>query len=142
MASTAQRLLAYLIDVVPIVVLGLILGSTSTTAIWIAAAYLLLRDVGGASPGKLVLRLRVVGKDGASATVAQRVLRNVTLGAQAAAIAVVPLAGFGLMGLIVRFVPSLLLTIDGAYLLDKGLRLSDRLVGTRVVGSMKHGAPG
>jgi uncharacterized RDD family membrane protein YckC len=131
-----------MIDVVPIVVLGLILGTTSTAAICIAAGYLLLRDIGGASPGKLVLGLRVVGADGTSATVTQRVLRNVTLGAQAAAIALVPLAGFGIMGIIVRFVPSLLLTIDGAYLLDKGLRLSDRIVGTRVIASMRRAEPG
>jgi uncharacterized RDD family membrane protein YckC len=133
LATTEQRFVAYLIDLLLILVVGFFLGFTSTTAAWIAAGYLLLRDVAGASPGKLVLRLRVLGKGGSKATVAQRVLRNATLGLQALAVAITPLAGFGLVGLIVRLGPSSLVLVDALLLLAKGQRLSDKLVGTMVV---------
>ena len=133
MVSWERRLCAYLIDLIPVFAGGLVFGFRSSTGAWIAAGYMLLRDVGGASPGKLVLGLRVVGRDGGSASLAGRVLRNAVLGLQGIAAALVPLAGMGFLGLIARLGPSGLILVDCLYLVEKGERLSDRITGTSVV---------
>jgi uncharacterized RDD family membrane protein YckC len=135
MVSWERRLCAYLIDLIPVLAIGLVFGSKSRTGAWIASGYMLLRDVSGASSGKLVLGLQVVGRDGASATVAGRVLRNAVFGLQAAAYANAPLAGMGFYGLalLAQLVPSGLFLVDCYYLVVKGERLSDRITGTKVV---------
>jgi uncharacterized RDD family membrane protein YckC len=132
MASWERRLGAYLIDLIPLFVVGFALGSMPTTTSWIAAGYMLLRDVGGASPGKLVLGLRVEARDGGPSSLPRRVLRNVVLALQGISAALLPFAGMGGLALLARLGPTALILVDGIYLVQKGERLSDRIVGTRV----------
>jgi uncharacterized RDD family membrane protein YckC len=135
MVPWERRLCAYLIDLIPVFLIGLAFGFKSGSGALVAAGFLLLRDVSGASPGKHVLGLRVVGRDGALAGVAQRVLRNAVFGLQAVAYASTPLAGGGSYGLalVAQLVPSGLMLVDCYYLVEKGERLSDRFAGTKVV---------
>ena len=139
MVSWERRLGAYLIDLIPLFAGGLAFGFESSTAAWIAAGYMLLRDVGGASPGKLVLGLRVVGRKGGSASVPRRVLRNAVLGLQGIAAVLIPIAGMGVLGLIARLGPSGLMLVDGLYLVEKGERLSDRIAGMKVITRPREG---
>jgi uncharacterized RDD family membrane protein YckC len=133
MASWERRLCAYLIDLILVYGVALKFGFHSTTGVWVATAFMLLRDIGGASPGKLAAGVRVTGRDGGPANLAQRVLRNAVLGLQGAAYALTPLAGMGALGLLVRLGPSGLFLVDGFWLVSKGERLSDRIFGTMVV---------
>ena len=84
-AGTGQRFLGYVVDgslistvVSPIAYLmGYDLSDGRRT---IKVAFLpLIRDIGGASPGKLLLRIRVVGTDGATAHPVRRIARNLPL---------------------------------------------------------------
>jgi uncharacterized RDD family membrane protein YckC len=74
---------AYLIDVVPAMVASFVLGfypvAGSTLAGVVLLLWWLLRDVYGASPGKRLLGLKVVRKDGGESGTRERILRNVTL---------------------------------------------------------------
>ena len=136
MASKGQRFVAYLIDLVPIVVLGVIAGYSmgtmgqSGTINWVGAAYLLLRDAGGASVGKLIVGLRVVGSDGGRASLGSRVLRNVTLALGPALMAMPLPAGISEGG--VEGLGSMVAFVDVVFLLMGGLRLGDRIAGTSV----------
>jgi uncharacterized RDD family membrane protein YckC len=136
MASKGQRFVAYLIDLIPIVLLGLITGSSMRTvghvgAInWVGAAYLLLRDVSGASVGKLIVGLRVVGHDGGQARLANRILRNVTLALGPALTGLSLSAGF--VDVVAELSGSLVAFVDVVFLLMGGRRLGDRIAGTSV----------
>jgi len=90
-------------------------------------AYILLRDVRGASVGKLVLKLRVVGDGPLGAGVFGRVIRNA------------PLALYGIREVwfedifLMSLVAGLLLWLDILVLLLGGKRLGDMIAGTTVV---------
>ena len=125
-----RRILGYLIDLVPMLLLSLlhfipIIG-------WmlyglIHACYWLLRDINGASLGKLVLNSYVANIDGSPATTSQRVMRNVLL-AIPGVFGMIPLVG-------IAFEIILALIIfggEGLILILTGRRLGDRLANTTV----------
>ena len=125
-----RRVIAYLIDVVPMLVLALlhflpIVG-------WmlyglIHACYWLFRDYLGASLGKTALGAYVTSEDGSPSTTRQRIIRNVPL-AIPGIIGMIPLIG------IFFEAGSALLIFGGEalMLLATGRRLGDRLAGTTV----------
>jgi uncharacterized RDD family membrane protein YckC len=82
-ASIDRRLFAYVIDILFAWALSsaLVAGSKSSPMIWAGVAFLLLRDIAGASPGKLILGMRVVRRDAPSrsARVARRLGRNLVI---------------------------------------------------------------
>jgi uncharacterized RDD family membrane protein YckC len=145
-ATVSQRIVAFLIDLVPIVfvasVMGILWRTSSLPAVWmipppvVGAAYFLLRDVTGASPGKAALGLRVVAKDGGESSVGQRVLRNVVF-VLGPVVAIVP----GLKTWMIVTVPvSSLVLLDFVFLLIQGERFSDKMAGTKVVRVSSHRA--
>jgi uncharacterized RDD family membrane protein YckC len=123
---------AFLIDVMPAIVAwyaiiwipivgGVVLGI-------VLLDYWLLRDITGASLGKMALGLRVVKKDGSSSDLKERILRNVTLAIGPALLIApmlspeIPVAAAGILAL-----------VEGVFLWVKDARLGDRLAGTTVV---------
>ncbi|MBV8866516.1 MAG: RDD family protein [Acidobacteriaceae bacterium] len=125
-----RRVLAFLIDLVPLFFLGLlhflpIIG-------WmlyglIHACYWLLRDIGGASPGKSVLGSFVASQNGTPASTSQRVLRNLPL-AIPGLLGMIPL-----IGIVFEFgVAAVIFGLEGILLLATGRRFGDRLAGTTV----------
>jgi uncharacterized RDD family membrane protein YckC len=124
------RVAGYLIDVAPtllllfvvwIPVFGLIAAGLCLLPYW------LLRDVTGASLGKLLLGLKVVRRDGRPASVGARILRNVPL-TFAPACMILPLLGYVFAGP----VAAIVVLIEGIMLLSQGERLGDRIAGTTV----------
>jgi len=130
-AGRGIRVGAYLIDLVPALFMGLlgiipfigpILAGLLLTPYW------LLRDVMGGSFGKVLLGLRVVGKDGRPATKGALVARNLPL-IIGPAMMVIPLLGY-VFGPGAAFVCIL---IEAISLLATGERLGDKIAGTVVV---------
>ncbi len=125
------RVAGYLIDVVPAVILGLV-ALIPVVGIIIAGLlltpYWLLRDVGGASLGKVLLGMRIVMQDGQPASTGARVLRNLTL-IPAPLCMIIPLIGY----ILVIPVASVVILVEGIMLLSQGSRLGDKLAGTVVV---------
>lgn len=126
------RIGAVLIDVVPIIIVSIILGfvpiAGAILAGLISIAYWLLRDINGASLGKMLLGLKVVRKDGSESGTQERILRNVTLIA-GGVFSLIPLAGIVLgpaIGLCVGIV-------ELVFLFTQKERLGDRIAGTTVV---------
>jgi uncharacterized RDD family membrane protein YckC len=125
-----RRIVAYLIDVIPMLLLALI--HLLPIFGWIFygllhACYWLLRDINGASLGKVAMGSFVGSENGAPATTQQRVLRNVTL-ALPGIVGIIPLFGIFLEA-------GLALLIFGGeaiLLLATGRRLGDRIAGTMV----------
>ncbi len=127
-ASQGSRVLAWIIDVIPALVLGIVVGWVPILGGIVLVAYWLLRDITSASLGKLALGLRVVAKNGTPAEQGARVLRNLPL-AIGPAFMIIPLAGLALgpvIALIVNF-------IEGVFVLAQGERLGDKIAGTMVV---------
>ena len=91
-----------------------------------AAAYLFLRDVAGASPGKLAVGLRVVAKDRAPAALWRLPRRNVLLALTPA------LSAFMTYGM-AAVAASLPITLESFYLVARDERIGDRIAGTKVV---------
>jgi uncharacterized RDD family membrane protein YckC len=125
------RVAGYLIDVIPAVVLGLV-GIIPFIGIIIAGFFLtlywLLRDITGASLGKLLLGMRVAFPDGQPSTAGARVMRNLPLIA-APVVMMIPILGYFL-----AIPTSVIVTlIEGVLLLSQGSRLGDRIAGTVVV---------
>jgi uncharacterized RDD family membrane protein YckC len=128
--ETGRRVLAYLIDAVPIVLLAVL--HLLPVIGWmlyglIHACYWLLRDYNGASIGKSVMGSMVVDESGGPATTQQRILRNL------------PLAIPGLLGMIPFigiFIEAgfavVIFTGEAILLLATGRRLGDRIAGTNV----------
>lgn len=125
------RVAGYVIDGLPLVlviffawipILGLILAGLCLVPYW------LLRDVTGASLGKLLLGLKVVARDGQPATVAARILRNLPL-ALGPMCMLIPFLGYVLAGPVAGTVTL----VEGIMLLSQGERLGDRLAKTTVV---------
>ncbi len=126
-----KRVVGYLIDVVPMLVLALlhflpVVGWMLYGLLHIL--YWLLRDINGASIGKTVMGSYVADVNGGPSTTSQRITRNI------------PLAIPGLFGLIpllgiIFEIPIALLIFVGeaALLLLTGRRFGDRLAGTTVL---------
>lgn len=130
LASVGIRAAGYLIDVIPACILGLfgiipIVGPIIAGLLLLP--YWLLRDITGRSLGKMLLGLKVVNKDGSSAPVGARILRNITI-AIGPGLLIIPFLGL-LLGPIVAF---LLILTEVVMLLTQGNRLGDRLAGTTV----------
>ncbi len=128
----ALRCAGYLIDMMPAIVLAVVLalvpvsGSMLTGVIMVA--YWLFRDITGASPGKMLLGLRVVRKDGGESVARDRILRNVTL-IVGPVLILIPFGGF-IVG------PSItlgILAIELFFLITRKQRVGDILAGTAVV---------
>lgn len=126
------RVGAYLLDVIPAILVGLAVGWIPLVGAimlgFILLAYWLLRDITGSSMGKLILGLRVVGKDGSPSGPMQRVLRNLPI-AVGPAMLIIPLAGYA----IAPPVAGILILTEAVLLLAKKERLGDMLAGTTVV---------
>ncbi len=130
-ADLGIRVCAYLIDCIPALFLGLFNLIPIAGAVicgLLATPYWLLRDVSGASLGKLLLGLKVVSKDGGNSTVGQRVLRNVTL-AIGPALLIVPLLGIVLCAI----VGGIIGLVEIIFFLTQRERLGDRFAKTAVV---------
>ncbi|MGI8960751.1 MAG: RDD family protein [Bryobacteraceae bacterium] len=125
-----RRVVAYLIDVVPMLLLAFIHFLPVIGWMFyglIHACYWLFRDINGASLGKLVMGSFVASENGTPASTKQRILRNVTL-ALPGVVGTVPLLGL-------FFEAGLAIVIFGAeaiLLLVTGRRLGDRIAGTMV----------
>jgi uncharacterized RDD family membrane protein YckC len=132
LADVGTRIGAFVIDVVPILIVGFIfrripfLGRIIMG--FISAAYWLLRDFNGASLGKTVLGLFVVKKNGAPASTNDRIMRNMTL-AIGPALQIIPLIGW-FIAVPLTFV---LAVTELVVLIVKGERLGDMLAGTTVI---------
>lgn len=125
------RVASYVIDVLPtflvlfvawIPVAGLMLAGLFLVPYW------LLRDVTGASLGKLLLGLKVVARNGHPATIGARVLRNLPI-AVGPVFALIPVLGYALVGP----VSFIIILIEAIMLLSQGERLGDRLANTTVL---------
>ena len=125
-----RRVLAYLIDVIPMLLLAVIHFVPIIGWIFyglLHALYWLLRDINGASPGKSILGSYVVSEKGAASTTSQRILRNVPL-AIPGFVGMIPLIGiFFELGL-----AFIIFGGEAILLLTTGRRLGDRLAGTNV----------
>lgn len=125
------RVAGYLIDVIPAMFLGLVGLIPIAGAIFaglLLTPYWLLRDVFGASLGKLLLGSKIVQKDGSPAHVGARVMRNLPL-MIGPALLVIPFAGY-ILG---PMVAGIVILVEGILVLGDGSRLGDRLAGTKVV---------
>lgn len=128
--ETAKRVVAYLIDLIPAAILALI--NLIPVIGWmiyglVFCLYWLLRDVNGASLGKLAMGSIVVNADGQPSTTGQRIRRNL------------PLALPGLLGIlpfvgVVLEIPvaMIVFTAEAIALLATGSRIGDRIAGTMV----------
>jgi uncharacterized RDD family membrane protein YckC len=135
-ADPGLRLVGYLIDILPWIVLISVISMIPFVG-WIFAillapiltvSYILLRDFQGASLGKHLLGMRVIGKDGREATTGARILRNLPL-AIPAMFTIIPILGYILGGL-VGFVVVLTEVIT---ILSTGERVGDKIAKTMVV---------
>lgn len=130
-ADKGIRVVGYLIDVVPAIFLGLfgfIPIAGAIIAGLLLTPYWLLRDIGGASLGKMILKLRVVRNDGQPAGVGARVLRNVPL-AIGPAFLIIPLLGY----VLAPPIAGVIILVEGIMLLTQGDRVGDRISGTTVI---------
>jgi uncharacterized RDD family membrane protein YckC len=126
-ATTGQRLVTYLVDVIPAIILAVLTGWIPIIGGVVLASYWLLRDVTGASLGKLLLGLRVRKRDGSEIDAGSRVLRNVTI-ALGPSLLIIPLLGYALA----PPVACVLILIETIMLLTQGERLGDKFAGTAV----------
>jgi uncharacterized RDD family membrane protein YckC len=130
-ADKWSRVAGYLIDVVPACLIGLF-GLIPVIGIMIAGFFLipywLLRDVAGASLGKLALGLRVVAHNGQPASIGARIGRNLPLIA-APLCMLIPLLGY----VLALPIGAIVILVEGVMLLSQGSRLGDKLAGTTVV---------
>ncbi len=130
-ADAGVRVVAYLIDILPVCLIAVLWFVPLVGPMifgLLAGSYWLLRDIGGASLGKITMGLRVVARDGQESTPGMRIVRNLTL-AMPLVGTLIPLAGY-LVG------PCFVIVLDIAEviaLLATGERIGDRLAGTVVV---------
>ena len=129
---TGLRIGAVLIDVIPIIIVSVVFGWIPIAGLMltglIGIAYWLLRDINGASLGKILLGLKVVKKDLSPSETKDRILRNVTL-VPGYVMMLIPLAGYVLAPAI-SFCMGVL---ELVFLLTQKERLGDRIAGTTVV---------
>ncbi len=129
--DAGRRVLAFLIDVVPLLVLAVL--HFLPVFGWmlyglVHALYWLLRDINGSSPGKAVLGSYVASTTGAPSTSGQRMLRNLPI-AIPGFIGMIPF-----IGIVLEFFLALaIFGFEGLMLLTTGKRIGDRLAGTTVL---------
>ena len=126
-----MRFVGVLIDWIPTLLLGLVIWVPFVGPVLgglVGAAYWLLRDIKGASPGKLVLKERVVMKDGLAADQKALIMRNITIAAPSLCLAI-PVAGY-ILGPVVALAA---LITEIVFLATKGERLGDQIAGTKVI---------
>lgn len=125
------RVAGYFLDCLPTLILilfawiplaGIILAGLVLIPYW------LLRDITGASLGKLLLGLKVVSKDGGTASTGARMLRNLPL-ILGPICMLIPLLGYIFAGPVAATV----VLVEGILLLSQGERLGDRIAKTAVV---------
>ncbi len=123
---------AYLLDVIPAILVGLVIGWIPIIGAVVAGlvllAYWMLRDITGASIGKMLLGLQVVKKDGSPSGTGDRILRNLPI-AVGPAMLIIPLAGY----VIAPPIAAILILTETVLLLAKRERLGDMLAGTTVI---------
>ena len=131
LATKPMRWLAMFIDhllillVIPIALIPLIGGLIAGGLI---IAFWVMRDVKGASPGKQLLGLQVVSKDGQPATREALIKRNLPF-AVPHILQIIPYAGIFLSALLM-FPINL---IEAILVVATGERIGDRIAGTMVV---------
>lgn len=127
------RCCGYLIDAIAVAAISFGLSWLPVAGAFLSVAFVpawwFFRDIGGASPGKLLLGLKVVRQDGSPSGVRERILRNTTL-LPGPLLALVPMTGVFTR----PAVAICLLLVEIAFLLTRHQRLGDRLAGTMVVG--------
>lgn len=126
------RIAAYLLDVIPAMIVGLAVGWIPIIGAILAGlillTYWLLRDITGSSIGKRIVGLRVVRMDGSPSGAKGRILRNLPI-AIGPGLLVIPLAGYALA----PPVAGILILTEFVLLATKKQRLGDMLAGTTVV---------
>jgi uncharacterized RDD family membrane protein YckC len=131
-ASVGERAGGYLIDVIPAVIAALALGWIpilgAILAGFVLGFYWLFRDVLGASLGKLLVRTRIVGPDGAPAGIGRRILRNLPI-AFGPSLLIIPFLGYA----IAPVISGLIILTEVIMVSSQNERLGDRLAGTTVV---------
>jgi uncharacterized RDD family membrane protein YckC len=137
--TTIRRAGAYLLDLLVVFLIALLAGSSgsdtpATRASFpvaiVAAIYLLIKDVVGASPGKLALGLHVTGVAGGATDIKQRLIRNIPLALAPGLSAFTP-AG-STIGTIAGIAGGLIFLADAAFVFDGGQRFGDRMAETAV----------
>src|SRR5262245_41653013 len=96
MAKASRRIVAFLIDSVPALVIASVLNAFPPLNLFAAAAcggWFLLRDVKGASIGKRIMGLEVLSKSGQRASTGQLIGRNIPFALPCIAL-VIPAIGF------------------------------------------------
>ena len=101
----------------------------------ISLLYVLMRDMNGASIGKLLVGIRVTSSSGAETTIASRVIRNISLALPQLAL-IVPIPGVDI--LLNAGVTTLVFLLEGTLLLATGRRIGDRVAGTAVLKKVKR----
>ncbi len=130
-ADKSQRAFGYLIDVLPLLLIGLISLIPFVGIIlygFILIFYWLLRDITGGSLGKMAMGIKVVAKDGGPASMGARILRNATLAVPGLVLAI-PLVGY-IGGPVCG---STMVLLEVFMLLGSGERVGDKIAGTVVV---------
>jgi uncharacterized RDD family membrane protein YckC len=125
------RVAGYFVDLVPAVIFGLVALIPFIGLIFagfLLTPYWLLRDITGASLGKLAVGMRVVGQNGQPAPKGALMLRNFPLIA-APLCMLIPFLNYFL----VLPVGGIVVLVEGIMLLSQGSRLGDKMAGTVVV---------
>lgn len=130
-AGVFERWLAWVLDIIIIILVSLLaliplLGGFLVAIT--ATGYMLLRDQGGASIGKRVMGLRVVGKDGHPANRNALIMRNVVLSFPYL-LHFIPYLGI----LLTILVWAPICFIESVSALITSQRIGDKLAGTIVV---------
>ena len=130
------RALGYIIDVIPMIIIGVVIGWIPIIGAIIFGVillcYWLLRDFAGHSLGKIVLGLEVVKKDGTPSDTKARILRNVTI-AIGPAFLILPVIGY-VLGPVLSLI---CIVTEMIMLLVTKERIGDRLAGTTVVKKLR-----
>jgi uncharacterized RDD family membrane protein YckC len=126
-----RRILGFLVDVIPSLFLGLV--NLLPVLGWmvhgfLSACYWLLRDITGASLGKVVTGSIVVREDGGPASTGQKILRNLPF-ALPGFVGMIPIVGI----IFEMILAVVILGIEVFLFLATGRRLGDRLARTTVV---------
>ena len=138
-ADPVMRLVSWVIDMllllvclVPVIIFGFV-PFIGLIIVWlgiplIAVTYHLMRDITGASPGKSLLGMKVMSRDGREAPNGSRVLRNV-LFAIPPVFMILPIIGHVIGGLL----GFALVVTELIMLLSTGERIGDRIANTVVL---------
>lgn len=131
LAPTGHRIVAFLLDAIISFILGFValvpvigqfVGGLLLTIFW------LFRDVNGGSPGKMALGLAVANRSNRPATARQRILRNFPFAISIAPL-IIPFVGYEIAAVL----EGIAIVIEVIMVLFTGDRLTDRLVGTKVI---------